>query len=329
MLQKKHALIIGVAGIMFLLLGFVASGFSAEIDAAPYLRMGAGARSIGMGSAFTAVADDATSTLLNPGGLTNVKEDYSLLLFTSKMSLDRTRSLVAGVVNFGEAGALGCAIINAGTKGITSYTHKDDPGGEIFDASDLAIGISYGYGLKDIGAEDTALEDISFGGGVKILTSSFGAEGTERTTGFGGLDIGILASGLSNKLRYGIAARNLAGKLGEGTIPPALDAGIAYKLSLTEDHRAIVALDVEKEIVTLPENTLTIRLGAEYWLRDVLAVRAGGQRTEDRRSLYAGFGVKVANLQLDYAFKPTDDAVYRLDDSNMHYVSLSYGYTIR
>jgi hypothetical protein len=58
MLQKKHALIIGVAGIMFLLLGFVASGFSAEIDAAPYLRMGAGARSIGMGSAFTAVADD-------------------------------------------------------------------------------------------------------------------------------------------------------------------------------------------------------------------------------------------------------------------------------
>ncbi|MFQ6044206.1 MAG: PorV/PorQ family protein [Candidatus Poribacteria bacterium] len=327
MLQKKHALIIGVAGIMFLLLGFISFSFSAEIDAASYLRMGAGARSIGMGSAFTAIADDATSTLLNPGGLANVKEDYSLLLFTSKMSLDREHSLIAGTVNFGDAGAIGCALIDSGTKGIRAYSSADQPGEE-FDASNMAIALSYGYGIKGV-AEESPIENISFGGGIKILTESFGAEGTERTTGFGGLDVGVIANGFSDKISCGLTVRNLGGKVGDGTIPLALDLGVAYKLLTKEEHQAIVAFDIEKEIVTLPESTFSIRIGAEYWLKNTLAIRAGSQRTKDRRSLYAGFGVKVANIQLDYAFKPSDNAVNLLDDSNMHYVSLSYGYTIR
>jgi hypothetical protein len=280
-----------------------------------------------MGSAFTAVADDATSTLLNPAGLTNVKGDYSLVLFTSKMSLDRKHNLIAGTVNFADAGALGYALIDAGTKKIRAYDSTGQAGDE-FNASDFAIALSYGYGIKGL-AEDTALENISFGGGVKILTQNFDIDGTERSTSFGGVDVGILASGLSAKLSYGLAFRNLGGKLGDANIPPMLDVGAAYKIRMNEDHQAVIAFDVEQEFVTLAENTFSIKIGAEYWLKNTLAIRAGSQRTEDRRSLYAGFGVKVANLQLDYAFKPTDDAIYQLDDSNIHYVSLSYGYTIK
>jgi hypothetical protein len=37
---------------------------------APYLRVGAGARALGMGSAFTGVANDATAAYWNPAGLT-------------------------------------------------------------------------------------------------------------------------------------------------------------------------------------------------------------------------------------------------------------------
>jgi hypothetical protein len=86
MLQKKHALIIGVVGIV-LLLGFVSVSLSAEIDAAPYLRMGAGARALGMGGAFTAVADDVTSIVSNPAGLSNIDSDISFTLYTVKMDL--------------------------------------------------------------------------------------------------------------------------------------------------------------------------------------------------------------------------------------------------
>jgi hypothetical protein len=85
------------------------------------------------------------------------------------------------------------------------------------------------------------------------------------------------------------------------------------------------ALDLEHEMVNLPESTTGIRLGAEYWLKNVLAIRAGGKHTGDRRSIFGGFGVKVAGLQIDYAFKPTDDTIYQLDGSS-HFVSLSYGY---
>jgi len=323
MLQKKHALIIGVAGIMFLLLGFVSISLSAEVDSAPYLRMGAGARSIGMGSAFTAVADDATSTLLNPGGLTNVKDDYSLVLFASKMSLDRKHSLIAGTVNLKDAGTLGCAVVNAGTGGITSYDSNGNPG-EVFDASDLAIAVSYGYGIKGVGSTDSALENISFGGGVKILTSSFEAEGFERKTGLGGFDVGLCANGLSGKLNYGLALSNFG-----GNVAPALNVGAAYKLTVNNEHQAIASLDVRKELVTLSEdeNTLGIRIGAECWYKNTLAVRAGAQPVGSRNSLYAGFGVRIANIQVDYALA-TESAVYQLDDSNMHYISISYGHNV-
>ncbi len=47
-------------------------------DAGDYLRQGAGARPLGMGGAFTAVADDASAEYWNPAGLAFLDE-YQLI----------------------------------------------------------------------------------------------------------------------------------------------------------------------------------------------------------------------------------------------------------
>ena len=70
MLQKKcdHKVISSV-GVVIMLLSMVSISFGdGGVDAAPYLRVGVGARSLGMGNAFIAIADDATSGILNPAG---------------------------------------------------------------------------------------------------------------------------------------------------------------------------------------------------------------------------------------------------------------------
>jgi len=296
---------------MLLLLGLSSICLGDVIDAAPYLRMGAGARSIGMGRAFTAVADDATAVILNPAGLPNVT-DLSLTLYTSKMSYDRKHNFIGFAKKLDTAGTLGLAWVNAGVSDIPSYDGTGNIG-EDFNFSQNAIVASYGY----------AAEDVSFGAGLKILLESVDLEGSEGKTGFGGIDLGVLGYSFEKTVSYGIAIKNLGGKIGEGTVPMMVDAGVAFKF--LQQHQATLACDIEHQFLDIPESTTSIRLGAEYWLGNTLAFRAGGQHSGDRRSLFAGFGVKVAGLQLDYALKPTDDAADTLS-GNSHFVSLSYDY---
>jgi len=314
MLQKK--LIIGCA--ILLLFGLSSICLGAE-DAAPYLRMGAGARSIGVGRAFTAVADDATSAILNPAGLPNVV-DLSFTLYTSKMSDDRTNNFIAFAKKLGTSGTLGLAWVNAGTSDIQSRD-RNDKYVKDFNYSYNAIVASYGY----------AAEDVSFGGGLKILLDGsdlevpkgFDLEAPGSKTGFGGIDLGVLAYSFEKTVSYGLAIKNLGGKIGEGTVPITVDIGVAFKF--LQQHQATLAFDIEHQLLGLAESATRVRLGAEYWLDNTLAFRAGGEHSGDRRSLFAGFGVKVAGLQLDYAVKPTDDAADTLN-GNSHFVSLSYAY---
>jgi hypothetical protein len=281
--------------------------------------MGTGARPLGMGGAFTAVADDATSIVLNPAGLSNIDSDLSFTLYTAKMDFERKHNFLGITKNLKSAGAIGFAWTNAGVDGIPFY---DDTGQEHsdkrFNSADHVFALSYGYGVPDV-----SFGSVKFGGALKIINSGFDLEGTEGATGFGGLDIGVLAHLFEETTSCGLAIRNIAGKVGEGTVPITLDIGVAFKL--LKNYEAMLALDLEHEMVDLAESTTGISLGVEYWLRNVLAIRAGGKHTGDRRSLFGGFGVRVAGLQLDYAFKPTDDTIYQLDGSS-HFVSLSYAH---
>ena len=72
MIQMKPKLMLGSSLALIALLAFAPFSANAE-DAYPWLRLGAGAQSIGVGGAVTATVDDATATVWNPAGLASVK----------------------------------------------------------------------------------------------------------------------------------------------------------------------------------------------------------------------------------------------------------------
>ena len=309
MFQLKHkALFISIG--LFALVFLLAPVCFAGVNAAPHLGMGSGARSLGLGGAFTAIADDATSTIWNPAGLPAV-DDLTVTLSTARLSLDRSHSFIGIVKKVGANGGLGFAAINAGVDGIPSRSADDQARGS-FNYNSNAYSLSYGH---DLGA-------VSLGVSGRLLMDSFGDHSSE--SGFGGADVGLLGSNSANTFSYGLAARNLGGMIAGSEVPVLITGGLAYRVP--HKNVATFSVDVEHEIVDLPESPTSLHVGTEYLIAKTFAIRGGSKVNTDRRQFFVGFGVNVSGLQLDYALKAADSAVNTLDDDSTHFVSLSYSY---
>ena len=308
MFQLRHKVLFSSIG-LFALVVLLAPVCFAGVNAAPHLGMGSGARSLGLGGAFTAVADDATSTIWNPAGLPAV-DDLTITLSSARMSLDRRHSFIGLIKSVGNGG-LGLSVINAGVDGITSYNSKGDRTGS-FNHNSNAFALSYGH---DLGA-------ISLGASARMYADSFGDHSS--TSGFAGADIGLLGHNKASTFSYGIAARNLGSAIGDDQVPVKIAGGLAYRV--LHKHVATFSVDVEHEVIDLPESPTSLHLGTEYLIANTFAIRGGTKLNTDRTQLFAGFGVNVGGLQLDYALKAADSAVNNLDDDSTHFFSLSYSY---
>lgn len=330
MLMTKHSfrwaskqgpkLLCGLIPLFFLILMVVPVSF-AGVDAMPHLRLGAGARSIGMGGAFTAIADDATATVWNPAGLGSAA-DLSLNFSTQQLDLDRSHNFIALTKSLGSAGSIGLAVTNAGVSGIQQYDARERYGGT-FDYSANAYSLSYGIGFGNFGIGLTG----------RMLMDNFGAEGVESQSGFGGVDVGLMGHALHIDVgeekvptfHYGLAAKYLGAALGEDTVPMVISVGAAYNLYM--GNVVTFAADLEQEMVNLDESATSLRLGAEYTIvtykSTALAIRGGVRASRDTQNLFGGFGVNIGGLQIDYAIQ--DGMASEINGvGSTHFASLSY-----
>ena len=310
MSQLKHKVLFSSIGLLALAV-LVAPVCFAGVNAAPHLGMGSGARSLGLGGAFTAVADDATSTIWNPAGLPAV-DDLTITLSSARLSLDRKHNFIGLVKKVGANGGLGLAVVNAGVDDITSYDAAGVATGS-FNQNSNTYSLSYGH---DLGA-------VSLGVSGRMYMDTFGDHSS--ASGFAGADVGLLGHNKASTFSYGIAARNLGSAIGEdNAVPVKIAGGLAYRV--LSKNVATFSVDVEHEILDLPESPTSLRIGTEYLIAKTFAIRGGTKLNADRRQLFAGFGVNVGGLQLDYALKAADSAVNNLDDDSTHFFSLSYSY---
>ena len=321
---SKQKLLYGIISVMFLILAVSPLSFAeGEVNAMPHLRLGAGARSIGLGGAFTAIAEDATATVWNPAGLGSAA-DLSLNFSTQRLSFDRSHNFLAITKTLGNAGAIGLAATNFGVSDYSIYDSSGEYGGKA-DYSTNAYSLSYGI----------AFGNINVGLTGRMLSDNFGVDSVENQSGFGGVDIGLMGHALHIDVEemqvptfhYGIVAKYLGASVGEGTVPMVVNVGVAYDLYM--GNVVTFSADIEQEFVNLDDSAFSMRGGVEYRLMNIrsteFALRAGMRASRDVQNLYGGFGVNVAGLQVDYAIQ--DGISNGINgDGSTHYVSVSYTY---
>ena len=318
MIHIKPKMLLSSTLVLIALLAFTSVCSADAVNAAPYLRLGAGAASIGVGGAVTATVDDATATVWNPAGLGSVR-NTTFTVSTVSQAFDSRQSFL-GIAHSLGSGSIGIAVSGVTVDDVPVRNGDDRLVGSARHNSN-AVSLSYGH----------MFDSFSIGLGVGVLTDVYSWD-AERVNGFRGADIGFIghrtyttASGKEIPIfTYGLAVRNLMSSHNESTVPMLVDAGLSFMLP-RKGAGVTFAFDVEHEFVELDEATTSARIGAEYMISKRFGIRGGARGTRDHQVLFAGFGVNVGGLQIDYALQDAPASRLR-DTGTTHHVSLSYSY---
>ena len=304
MYRGKHGWMIGVMGATFLLLVLSFGSFAAEdsiINAASYLRTGAGARQLAMGGASAAVANDATATVWNVAGLSRIKSASVASMYTARDELDRDQNFLAIAKSVEKIGTFGIAWINAGVDDIERYNAQNVHEGT-FDSSENAFLLSWA----------SKFDPVMLGGGVKILSQKIDPQIDDTSMGFGGLDLGIMAEPVE-AVTIGLTIQNIFGTIADADVPVQVKLGTA--LTLLPEDSLLLAVDLDKAFVDLEDDTAVLRMGAEYWAAELVGFRLG---VTSEKEFSAGLGINISDICIDYAYSIKRDGL----EPDTHYVSI-------
>lgn len=295
---------------------FIAAGASARAESvhhragtssAPFLKIGAGARPVGMGEAFTALADDVNALYWNPAGLTSLErpvfgathqQAYQGLnheFFGYAQPLHPRTGGDARRMTWGahlSILSLPGDLERRAEEGAGALGQLTTPQGT-FGAADMAFGAAFAFSHRR----------HSFGVGTKLIRQSI----DRNVAHSGAADLGwVMHSALPN-LSLGAAVLHL----GPGVrftqnwypLPLTLKAGAAYRL---ERWRTRLAVDLAFPRDDFP----LIAFGGEVGLKEYLYLRAGyrarwnGNPQGALSGFRTGMGFIYKNLALDYAAAP-------------------------
>jgi len=303
-------------------LSFVVPHDAIAVDkfAAEFLKIGVGARALGMGGAFVSVADDASAAYWNPAGLVQLQSREAFGMHASQFGGVETHDVLGLSAPIGSAGtraAVGITLIRLAVDDIQvtkdAKIGEDENGNPILDpsrirtesASDLALFLSYGRGLGDRWAaglnvklvrQSLVGEGSSFGIGADLgfhyqatQGLAFGARLSDVTTTQLFWDTGRRET-VAPTVTVGANTTHQLAAL-QGSLTVGLDLGFAF-----EDLGSADQFDSG----SFSGNVLP---GMEYWFRDAVALRAGS----DAGDFTAGAGVRYKQFGADYAYLSHDE----------------------
>lgn len=263
----------------------------------PFLKIGVGARQMGMAGAFVGLADDVNAIYSNPAGLGSLSkvelsathnnwfEDVSYnSLSYAHPGKDYTFGLSLNYLDLGEM------------KETTIASPKGT--GRNFEGDSLLTILSF----SEVGEEDT----LFWGLNLKLIKERIDDEDAHGIVA----DIGLLNQSSPN-FRFGLAIQNLGPKIEWGEekfrLPLTYKLGFSYCINKT-------TFSLEGSLPN--DDKPKILLGLETWVAKVLALRAGykfdfaepdnklEKSGELPTCLTAGLGFDLGGLSIDYAYAP-------------------------
>lgn len=309
-------------------------------SAAAFLEIGIGAKAEAMGGAFTALSDDASALYWNPAGISGM-QGISLTANHTEWLADTKFQYVGLVIPMGDYKAIGLSLtmLDYMDKQPVRTINQPDGTGEYYDASDMAIALTYGMNITS---------GFSFGVTGKYIHQGIWHESAQTfamdlgvlyKTDLKGLSIGASMSNFGGDMRldgrdlirpydedtknYSNDKLNVIHKTDEFSLPLQFRFGLAYKHSF-EDHNITFAAD----LLHPSNNVESMNVGLEYSFKGIVAIRGGFQSLFDPKSengLTLGFGVKnpfsdYLNISFNYAYSDWG----RLDNVQRFSIDLNF-----
>lgn len=307
--------------------------------AAQVLKFNVGPRAIGMGGAFTAVADDITAMYWNPGGTANIQTNEAFFNHTT-LYADVRHDFAAIASHLSGFGTVGAFVSVLSMDEMLVRTEERPEGtGEFFNAGAIVLGINYSRYLT---------ENFAIGANLKYINESIWHM---DATGFG-IDIGtIYKIQVLNELRIAASISNFGTKMqltgrditqivnsgagGQNLVNANLeldkfDLPLLFRFGISADviTDGTSKLTTSVDAIHPNDHTEYINAGAEYSWNEILYLRAGYNslfEEDTEKGLTLGFGlhyriIEMVKLKLDYAYQDFG----RLKD--VHYFSVGVNF---
>ncbi len=304
--------------------------------AAPFLNIAVGSRAVGMGGAFTAMADDATALHWNPAGIAGISRFTANLVHTNWL-VDLNYDVVGAVLPVGSAGSLGAQVVFLSMPDqeiTTSQQGEQDGTGLFYSAGSMAMSVSFGRAFTD---------RFKLGMTGKYVREWIWHESASTVA----LDLGSIYTTPFHDMRMGVAITNFGGQMGmsgrdlsrfydvdpvrEGNntsvtadlstdkwpLPLTMRFGLAGELINTHPYRVTLAADA----VHPNDNRESVNIGAEGAYREMFMLRVGYKSLflpDSEEGITGGAGLRIStrggpSVGFDVAYEDFGrlDAIYK------------------
>ena len=254
-----------------------------NISGMQFLKIGQGARAVAMGDAFTAVADDINAIFWNGSGLVHV-ERVAYQANWTRFLLDTQLYSAAAVWNTRSARGevLGISVVSHNPKPSKETTiYQPNGTGQDVVVHNISVGLLYAIKFTD---------KFSFSAKANYVQEKLY---TVKTTGFT-VDVGSFFYTGFRSLRIAMAFRNFGPDRKSGDraylLPLVYNIGVAAEVYGEKGDPSYLTASVESAFFVDFEQRW--HFGAELWLQNALALRAGWKWNYDLESIAVGAGLK-------------------------------------
>ena len=294
-----------------------------------FLLIETGARAVGMGGAYVAIADDPSAMYWNPSGIARV-ESFTAAFNHTKWLVDISYNFIGAILPFDNYGSLGihAVFLSMDDMQITSELFPEGVENGYFSAGSYVFGLSYGLNLT---------ERFSLGLSTKFI-GEYISHSTANAIAF---DIGSLYTTELDELKIGMSISNYGTKMQmsgndmlrqiddhdqEGNNPninaylatEEFDLPLIFRFGLSWDafkgyanSNLLLAIDAQ-----VPNNNhKSLSSGLEYVYNNMFSLRGGyntwygdsAANEEDLSGISMGLGIKydinLATVNIDYAYR--------------------------